>query len=136
MNTFKTGPEFPQEESDKITATIIKKEIIFFKNSRFLEEEYVTIDDEYVPTILGIALPLPITVSYAIPLEKVPVTRSFDEAVKEAKGQLAEKIKGVSEELLLREYQVIEKQDGVLVICKALCVTDIARAVEVTMDEK
>ena len=120
----------------KKTVNFLGKEIIFFKNSRFLEEKYVTIDDEYFPTVLGIALPLPITVTYARPLEQIEFTIDEKEAEALAKRQLFEKIKGVSEELLFREYEVIKKKDGVTVLCKALCITDIARQVEVTTDEE
>ena len=79
---------------------------------------------------------MPITVTYARPLEQIHFTIDEKEAEALAKKQLSEKMKGVSEELLFREYEVIKKADGVLVICKALCVAAIARAVEVTMDEK
>lgn len=134
---------FKQTKTVEKEGTVLKKsvffsgkEIIFFKNSRFSEEKYVTIDDEYLPTVWGIALPLPITVTYARPLEQIHFTIDEKEAEALAKKQLSEKMKGVSEELLFREYEVIKKDDGVLVICKALCVADIARAVEVTMDEK
>lgn len=115
---------------------ILGKEIIFFKNSRFLEEKYDTIDDEYYPTVFGIALPFRIRVRYALPYEEEVRTVSEAEAVKLAQQQLSEKINGVSEELLFREYEITKKKDGVTVLCKALCITDIARQVEVTTDEE
>ncbi len=120
----------------KKSVNFLGKEIIFLKNSRFLEEKYVTIDDEYFQTVLGVDLPLPITVTYALPLREVTYTVDARTAEALAKEQLSKRIQSVSEELLFREYEVIEKEDGVLVICKALCITDIAKAVEVTMDEK
>lgn len=111
------------------------KEIIFFKNSRFSEPKYDILEDEYRPTVFGIALPLPITVSYALPYTEEEYTIDKKEAEELAKKQLIEKLRGVSNELLESNFSVEEEENGVRVTLKALCIADIAKAVKVTIEE-
>jgi similar to stage IV sporulation protein len=111
------------------------KEIIFFKNSRFSEGKYDILEDEYRPTVFGVALPLPITVKYALPYTEQEGRRPPEDARALGKKQLIEKIRGVSEELLLTEFSFEERDDGVRVTLKALCMADIAKPVKVTVEE-
>ena len=115
---------------------ILGKEIIFFKNSRFLEEKYVTIDDEYRPSILGIALPLPIHVKRAHVYEEQAYTIGIEEAKEQAKRQLIKQAQKDGGELLEASFQFIEDDRGVRAMLTALCVCDIAKPVEVGLPQK
>ena len=112
------------------------KEIIFFKNSRFSEEKYDILEDEYRPTVFGISLPLPITVKYARPYEEQSVSLSVEQAKKLAQAQLMEKIRGVSDELLEQSFYFEENEKGVRAVLKVMCITDIAKTAKVTIEEE
>ena len=112
------------------------KEIIFFKNSRFSEEKYDILEDEYCPTVLGISLPLPITVRYAVAFEEQQKTIDAEKARDLAKIQLTEKIRGVSSELHERSFYFKEEGQGLRAEIRAYCVMDIAKPAEVTTEKK
>ncbi len=115
---------------------ILGKKIIFFKNSRFLEEEYVTIDDEYRPSVLGIALPLPIQVKRAKVYKEQSYTIGAEEAREQAKKQLLLQAQRSGKELLETSFYFTKEDEGVRAVLIALCVCDIATPAEVGLPSK
>ena len=116
-------------EPEKIarSAIFLGKEIFFYKKGLQSGQEYDMIEDEYSPTVFGIALPVKIKTVSASRVFDRTVTVDQKTAEEQAKQILFQKLHGFSGEILKTSFLIEDTGTSIVARCTAQCIVDIAK---------
>lgn len=115
------------------SVNILEKSLKFLKNTGFSGTEYDTIEEEYSPSVFGIALPLLINERYAHCYVMKNCTRNAEEAMLLAKQELNAQLDALGGQLSSNEYFFYPTDEGVRAVVQAQCILNIAQQAEVEL---
>ena len=107
------------------------KGLLLHKNKLKFSEEYGIIEDEYRPTVLGIALPLRVQVTKARVYTESTATRTKEEALQLGKDLLIQELRRDSSEILSLSFKSQETENGITLYLTAECIANIAAEIKI-----
>ena len=128
-----TEKQYTEEILLEKSVKILEKSLKFLKNTGFSGTEYDTIEGEYSPSVLGIALPLLINERYAHCYIMKTCTRDAEEATVLAKKELNAQLDALGGRLSSREYFFYPTEKGMRAVVQAQCILNIAKQAEVEL---
>ena len=114
---------------------ILGKGLLLHKNKLKFSEEYGIIEDEYRPTVLGIALPLRVQVTKARVYTESTATRTKEEALQLGKDILIRELRTDSSEILSLSFKSQETENGITLYLTAECIANIAEEIKIISPE-
>lgn len=114
---------------------ILGKGLLLHKNKLKFSEEYGIIEDEYRPTVLGIALPLRVQVTKARVYTESTATRTKEEALQLGKDLLIQELRTDSSEILSLSFKSQETENGITLYLTAECIANIAEEIKIISPE-
>ena len=114
---------------------ILGKGLLLHKNKLKFSEEYGIIEDEYRPTVLGIALPLRVQVTKARVYTESAATRTKEEALQLGKDLLIQELRTDSSEILSLSFKSQETENGITLYLTAECIANIAEEIKIISPE-
>ena len=105
------------------------------KNKLKFSEEYGIIEDEYRPTVLGIALPLRVQVTKARVYTESTATRTKEEALQLGRDLLIQELRTDSSEILSLSFKSQETENGITLYLTAECIANIAEEIKIISPE-
>lgn len=120
----------------KKSINILGKELLLRKNKLKFSEEYDIIEDDYRPTVLGIALPLRIKVTAAQVYTESTVSRTKEEALQFGRNLLVQELRAESSEILSLSLKSQEAENGITLYLTAECIANIAEEIKIISPER
>ena len=114
---------------------ILGKGLLLHKNKLKFSEEYGIIEDEYRPTVLGIALPLRVQVTKARVYTESTATRTKEEALQLGRDLLIQELRTDSSEILSLSFKSQETENGITLYLTAECIANIAEEIKIISPE-